>query len=252
MICPEGHFTPASIEAEFHRVLSNDRLGPRIFQAANTKFDNIRSRERTALFRAVSKLFTHQFVEEKQQKLLLFCAKQGVVLKADPWIVRARTDLSIQLPKTEASSTSLYSELQSRLVFVCADAWAVDAQKSTPSPNLANRVERICISKIDGFSICFHANDLPTDFGTQLIEQASRLAQRQASVKSDQRKRGRKPKVEPLAEKIVELYPEGLPQQSTKLFGLDLRKSGITDFGQTTLRTALSKAEEILQNQKDV
>lgn len=244
MICPEGYFTPSALEAEFLRVLSHDRVSHLIFEAANSRFEDVRSTERKTVFRAAALLFTHQFISENEHNVLLFCPSRSSILKVDPWVLRSISKLHLVLPKAETSANTVISELQSRYAFLCHQSWAVDAKRVNVSRRFLNRNEKLCLPKIDGFSICFSEEELLTDFGTHLQKLAKRLAYQHASSERALSKPGRKSKVDPLAQKLVDLYPQGLPEKSAKVFGRELQDAGVTDFGETTLRAAIDKAKQ--------
>lgn len=245
MICPDGYFTPSALEAEFLRVLSHDRVSHLIFEAANSKFDDVRSTERKTVFKAAALLLAHQFISENEHKVLLFCPSRSGVLKVDPWVLRTNSELPLALPKAETSANRVISELQSRYAFLCHQSWAVDAKKANASRCFLNRNEKLCLPKIDGFSICLNAEELPTDFGTHLQKLATRLAYRRGSSKRTLSKPGRKSKVEPIAQELLALFPQGLPAQSAKAFERNLREAGVADFSETTLRLAIEKAKNL-------
>lgn len=243
MICPEGYFTPATLQESFRLALANDRIIPRVCRAANANFDSIKVADRPLVREASAKLFVAIQLEKIYNRARVFCPTKNSPLKIDAWVFRSAFALPMSLPLSGSEALKTNSLFERYLPFICTEDWAIkgNATRSVTQP-ISNR-EAVCLEKINGWSVCFQDHELPSDFGSTLEGLARTMVQRQTTQKRPPKKRGPKGKVGPLTTAIRSLYPKGIQSKPAKQIQRDLISAGYTDFSETTLRSAMAAAK---------
>ena len=240
MICPEGYFTPQALEGSFFKALSSDRIAPQIYQSGSANFDKILSANRTAVLKTASRLFTHRFIIGIESNAQIFWPTIQSPFNASSWLLRIRDEAPTRLPESLEQAQRTSTVLDCNFAFLCSNTWSIDKEYGVSDVVSLHRNEARLLAEIDGFAVCFRNNLLPVDTGTALKTMAITLARQNSTEERQEKKRGRRNKVNLLVEDLETLYKGIPPMKTAKEVERDLHEIGVIDFGTTTLNTALS------------
>lgn len=192
-------------------------------------------------------LFVQRFVEINRSDLLVFCPSRNAPLKIDSWLLRTASNLPNVLPENAHQAEKMLAEICKLYPLLRIDEWSVDFCSVGLIHIGLSKAETRCLEVIDGWSLCLPDNKLPNDFGASINSIAAQLARDASADGCKKRGPGRTRKVDGLVDRLIRLYPNGIPNKTANQITRDLRQNGQTDFSDTTLRNALSQAKIILK-----
>lgn len=236
------------LEAEFLRILSNDRIFLRVYESAGGKFDQIRSKDRRSVAGAFAKLLLNEFLAANKHDLRVFSPDKNTPLRVDSLLLRPADTAQFLLPATEIDATKCRNALELRYAFLSQHEWSVRYETSAET----SKAEADCLKRIAGWSLCFKEDLVQGDVGQVMDLLAKEIARGAMNERRATKRRGRPSKVEQLAPALGSIYPEGIPRKPIKEIERDLRKSdvdltrsGVETFSETTLREAVQLAIDL-------
>jgi hypothetical protein len=240
LICPEGYFTPKTLEANFKRVLSSDRVFPRIFKSAGGNIDRVPAKERKQVLAVTAKMFVQRFVIENRHQLQVFCPSRSAPMKVDDWLIQSNAENVMALPENANDASAALNYLSSQHSLICQELWSVDYRPNESTINNLHKAEAKCLEKIDGWSLCFASQLLPDDFGQSMDAMAQSLAREIMQIGKARKGPGRPSIVTELAEALLEIFPDGTPNNPAKEIERVLNKHGFQSFSGSTLQKAIT------------
>ncbi|MFT6677252.1 MAG: hypothetical protein ACJAVM_003465 [Sulfitobacter sp.] len=239
MICPEGYFTPKTLEAQFERVLSNDRVFPQVFASSGASAARLPPKDRTEILRVCSVLFVQRFVHTHSIDLLVYSPSRTAPLKIDSWLLKAGTETLNALPETAHQAQAALTQTDKLFPLLSIKEWSVNYDTGDQTNIGLSKTEKDILGVIGGWSLCFSDNILPADLGQSINIMATRMGQEARAFGAKKRGPGRTRKVDGLIERLRTCYPKGIPDKSAKQITRDLCENLPVDFSPTTLRKAI-------------
>ena len=243
MICPEGYFTPLALEAQISKAFENDRVAPRIFEAAGIRFDKVPTRDRSRVFEVSARMMLHRLVQKHIFDGQVYCPTLSTPLKTDSWIFQSKTPLPVQIPVNTSQADTVDAALGQRLILLNTHDWTVRFSEEERLNGVIARSQASCLSKIGGWSVCFRAELFALDSGRLATALARQIAQDAIESRRQQTRPGPKDKVAPLAEAILVRYDGEVPDKPVKQIERDLEGTVSFRFSETTLRSAIGHAK---------
>lgn len=235
------------LEADFRRVLSNDRVFPSIYKSASSNIDKVPAKERTQVLDVAAKILLQRFVYENRNKLQVFHPSRSSPMKIDVWLTAANQQKNIPLPENANDATKALKSLDSIYPLVSQELWAVDYQPNTARTLGLHKAQMNCLATIDGWSVCLADMLLPDDFGKSMEALAKIIAKDLILSAKPRKKAGRHNKVFDLVVALKNIYPDGTPDLPANIIERELRKSTSFNFSDTTLRKAISETKITLE-----
>lgn len=244
MFCPEGYFTPKSLERAFQQSLNHPRVLSAVYFTQGIENPSESGKCPTYIYEACAELFACKFVIRNLHHFCL-CSHtpNGVqVNRVDEWALETKSSVPNDLPLDELTARKIQADIRKVFLFVDQDLWVFDdsMMQKLESDKSFSLFEKL-IAKFDGWSVCFPNSIYPKDLGSEMRDIAQTLLlERQNDRKV---RRGRPRIVDDIVEAIERTYPDGTKNVPAKEVERGIENIVPFKIKTTSLANAIKQAE---------